>query len=60
MAPDVVERRAKGLETYMATIIHRFPDMLECSHLDRYDLHDVVNAGVENLLPGVFTFSKLL
>ncbi|CAM9263969.1 unnamed protein product [Sphacelaria rigidula] len=36
MAPDVVERRAKGLETYMATIIHRFPDMLECSHLDRF------------------------
>lgn len=35
MAPDVVERRAKGLETYMVTIIQRFPDMLECSHLDR-------------------------
>ena len=47
MAPDVVERRAKGLETYMATIIHRFPDMLECSHLDRYDLYGVVNAGAE-------------
>lgn len=35
LAPDVVERRAKGLEMYMTTIIRRFPDMLESSHLDR-------------------------
>lgn len=37
MAPDVVERRTKGLEVYMTTIIRRFPDILESSHLDRYD-----------------------
>ena len=36
MAPDVVERRTKGLEMYITTIIRRFPDMLESSHLDRY------------------------
>ena len=36
MAPDVVERRTKGLEIYITTIIRRFPDMLESSHLDRY------------------------
>lgn len=36
MAPDVVERRTKGLEMYMTTLIRRFPDMLESSHLDRY------------------------
>lgn len=35
MAPDVVERRAKGLELYMTTLIRRFPDMLASSHLDR-------------------------
>lgn len=35
MAPDVVERRAKGLELYMTTLIRRFPDMLSSSHLDR-------------------------
>lgn len=36
MAPDVVERRAKGLEMYMTTLIRRFPDVLESPHLDRY------------------------
>eukprot|EP00904_Undaria_pinnatifida_P008715 jgi/Undpi1/4974/HiC_scaffold_19.g08326.m1 len=36
MAPDVVERRTKGLEVYMTTIIRRFPDILESSHLDRF------------------------
>lgn len=36
LAPDVVERRTKGLEMYLTTIIRRFPDMLESSHLDRY------------------------
>ncbi|CAM9940787.1 unnamed protein product, partial [Hapterophycus canaliculatus] len=36
MAPDVVERRTKGLEMYMTTLIRRFPDMLESSHLDRF------------------------
>ncbi|CAB1112131.1 unnamed protein product [Ectocarpus sp. CCAP 1310/34] len=36
MAPDVVERRAKGLELYMTTLIRRFPDMLASSHLDRF------------------------
>lgn len=35
MAPDVVERRTKGLEMYMTTVIRRFPDMLESSQLDR-------------------------
>lgn len=35
LAPDVVERRTKGLEMYMSTLIRRFPDMLESSHLDR-------------------------
>lgn len=35
MAPDVVERRTKGLEMYITTIIRRFPDMLESSQLDR-------------------------
>lgn len=36
MAPQVVERRAKGLDGYMSTIIRRFPDMLESPHVDRY------------------------
>lgn len=36
LAPDVVERRTKGLEMYMTTLIRRFPDMLEASHLDRW------------------------
>lgn len=35
MAPDVIERRTKGLEMYMTTIIRRFPDLLESPHLDR-------------------------
>lgn len=38
MAPDVVERRAKGLELYMTTLIRRFPDMLASSHLDRWKM----------------------
>lgn len=36
LAPDVVERRTKGLEMYMTTLVRRFPDMLEASHLDRW------------------------
>ncbi|CAM9509281.1 unnamed protein product [Pylaiella littoralis] len=36
LAPDVVERRTRGLEMYLTTIIRRFPDMLESSHLDRF------------------------
>lgn len=35
MAPDVVERRTKGLEMYMTTLIRRFPDLLQSPHLDR-------------------------
>lgn len=63
MAPDVVERRTKGLEMYMTTIVRRFPDMLESPHLDRYAFysqHAATRAFVapSDVIVGAFAVSR--